>query len=466
MPKIRTVYTCQNCNYQASHWVGQCPQCGEWNTFIEDVVVSQNSKSGSHAGKGVTIAPIQLSKISTKNIKRLSSNISEFDRVLGGGFVPGQVVLLAGEPGIGKSTILTDIAKSLGDKKILYVAGEESPDQIKIRAERMGYPAENLFILQESGVEQIISVAEAEKDLALIIVDSVQTIYSDEIAGISGSLPQVRGCTQLLTMAAKRTGIPVVLVGHVNKEGVVAGPKVLEHIVDTILYLEGDPQHMFRMLRTSKNRFGPVSEVGIFEMQEKGMKEVKNPSELFLEEHVAGTSGSCIAVVMEGYRPLLFEVQALTIRTSFGYPRRTASGFNANRLQVLVATIEKRTGIDLSGHDIYLNIAGGFKISEYAADLAVCIAVISSVKDLPIKEKSVVYGEVGLNGEVRRVSHTEKRSKEAKKLGFEIIISPETAKSLNEAVSKALSKGYNLDSGKHAKQNTTESKRYNAVKPV
>ncbi|KKS75140.1 MAG: repair protein radA protein [candidate division WWE3 bacterium GW2011_GWA2_42_9] len=424
MPKIRTVYTCQNCNYQASHWVGQCPQCGEWNTFIEDVVVSQNSKSGSHAGKGVTIAPIQLSKISTKNIKRLSSNISEFDRVLGGGFVPGQVVLLAGEPGIGKSTILTDIAKSLGDKKILYVAGEESPDQIKIRAERMGYPAENLFILQESGVEQIISVAEAEKDLALIIVDSVQTIYSDEIAGISGSLPQVRGCTQLLTMAAKRTGIPVVLVGHVNKEGVVAGPKVLEHIVDTILYLEGDPQHMFRMLRTSKNRFGPVSEVGIFEMQEKGMKEVKNPSELFLEEHVAGTSGSCIAVVMEGYRPLLFEVQALTIRTSFGYPRRTASGFNANRLQVLVATIEKRTGIDLSGHDIYLNIAGGFKISEYAADLAVCIAVI------------------------------------------EIIISPETAKSLNEAVSKALSKGYNLDSGKHAKQNTTESKRYNAVKPV
>ena len=250
----------------------------------------------------------------------------------------------------------------------------------------------------------------------------------------------------------------------------MAGPKVLEHIVDTILYLEGDAQHMFRMLRTTKNRFGPVSEVGIFEMQEKGMKEVKNPSELFLEEHVAGTSGSCVTVVMEGYRPLLFEVQALTVRTSFGYPRRTASGLNANRLQVLVATIEKRTGIDLSGHDIYLNVAGGFKINEYAADLAVCLAVISSIKDLPMKEKSVVYGEVGLNGEIRRVSHSEKRSKEAKKLGFEKIISPETAKSLSEAVSKALSKGYNLDSGKHTKQNktkhTTEDKRNSPAKEL
>jgi len=465
MPKIKTVYTCQNCNYQSSQWVGQCPQCHEWNSFIEDVVaVSSGSRSGSRAGKSSVVTPVQLSKISTKNIKRLSSNISEFDRVLGGGFVPGQVVLLAGEPGIGKSTLLTDIAKSFGDKKILYVAGEESADQIKIRAERMNYAAENLYMLQESGVEQIISAIESAEDIALVIVDSVQTIYSEDIAGISGSLPQVRGCTQLITIAAKRTGVPVVLVGHVNKEGVVAGPKVLEHIVDTILYLEGDAQHMFRMLRTTKNRFGPVSEVGIFEMQEKGMKEVKNPSELFLEEHVAGTSGSCVTVVMEGYRPLLFEVQALTVRTSFGYPRRTASGLNANRLQVLVATIEKRTGIDLSGHDIYLNVAGGFKINEYAADLAVCLAVISSIKDLPMKEKSVVYGEVGLNGEVRRVSHSEKRSKEAKKLGFEKIISPETAKSLSEAVSKALSKGYNLDSGKHTKQITTEDKRNSPAK--
>ncbi len=453
MPKLKTIYTCKNCNYQSSHWVGQCPQCNEWNTFVEDVVaVNKGHKSISASGKTSFSTPVQLSKVSSKNVKRLSSGISEFDRVLGGGFVPGQVVLLAGEPGIGKSTLLTDLAKNLIPKKILYIAGEESADQIKLRTERMGYKAENLYMLQESGVEQIISAMENMEEVSLVIVDSVQTVYSEEIAGISGSLPQVRGCTQLITIAAKRTGVPVVLIGHVNKEGVVAGPKVLEHIVDTILYLEGDPQHMFRMLRTSKNRFGPVSEVGIFEMQEKGMQEVNNPSELFLEEHVGGTSGSCVTVVMEGYRPLLFEIQALTVRTSFGYPRRTASGFNANRLQVLVATIEKRTGIDLSGHDIYLNVAGGFKVSEYAADLAVCLAVISSVKDLPIKEKSVVYGEVGLNGEVRRVSHAEKRAKEAKKLGFEKIISPLTVKSLNKAVSEAMTIRYNQDSGQRTKK--------------
>ncbi len=465
MSKLKTVYTCQNCGYQSSHWVGQCPQCKEWNSLAEDVVaVGGGAKTSSRSAKRGASAPVQLSKISAKNIKRLSSNISEFDRVLGGGFVPGQVVLLAGEPGIGKSTLLTDISKSLKDQKILYVAGEESPDQIKIRAERMGYSAENLYLLNATGVEEIISSMETTRNLGLVIVDSVQAIYSEEIAGISGSLPQVRGCTQLITMAAKRMGVPVVLVGHVNKEGMVAGPKVLEHIVDTILYLEGDAQHMFRMLRTTKNRFGPVSEVGIFEMQEKGMREVKNPSELFLEEHVSGTSGSCITVVMEGYRPLLFEVQALTVRTSFGYPRRTASGFNANRLQVLVATIEKRTGIDLSGYDIYLNVAGGFKISEYAADLAVCLAIISSAKDLPVKEKSVVFGEIGLNGEVRRVSHSEKRAKEAQKLGFERIISPDTVKNLREAVSKGLSVGYNLDSAKRrAKDNkrTAPSKKGN-----
>ncbi len=393
-----------------------------------------------------TIRPVALSTVSPKNLKRLSSNIEEFDRVLGGGFVPGQVVLLAGEPGIGKSTILTDIAQALKDSSILYVAGEESVDQIKIRTERMGYKADNLKVFQEPNIEAIISALNSLPDTKLVIVDSVQTVYSDQINGIAGSLPQVRGCTQLLTIEAKRLGIPMVLVGHVNKEGVVAGPKVLEHIVDTILYLEGDSQHLFRMLRTNKNRFGPVSEVGLFEMTEAGMREVKNPSELFLDNQ-SKTSGSCVSVVMEGYRPLLFEVQALAVKTSFGYPKRTASGFNSNRLQVLIATIEKRTNINLGSYDIYLNVAGGFKIAEYAADLAVCMAIISSVKDLAVDERVAFFGEVGLNGEIRRVSHSEKRIKEAKRLGYLNVVSPENVKNLNEAVSKAFL-GYNQSSGK------------------
>lgn len=461
MSKVKTIYSCQNCSYQSTHWVGQCPQCKEWNTLIEDVVTESSFSKKSGSKKIKSVPPSQLSKISTKKIERMSTNISEFDRVLGGGFVPGQVVLLAGEPGIGKSTLLTDLARSLRDKKILYVAGEESVDQIKIRAERMGYSADNLYVSQEVEVGQITAVMEGMKDLSLVIIDSVQTVYSEEIMGNSGSLVQVRGCTQLITGTAKRTNIPVVLIGHVNKEGLVAGPKVLEHIVDTLLYLEGDSQHMFRMLRTSKNRFGAVSEVGVFEMAEKGMREVKNPSELFLEERVSNSPGSCVTVVMEGQRPLLFEVQALTVKTNFGYPKRTASGFNSNRLQVLVATIEKRTGIELNNYDIYLNVAGGFKINEYASDLAVCMAIISSVKDLPVKEKSVVYGEIGLNGEVRRVSHSEKRTREAKKLGFDVIISPETVKNLNEAVSKQLLVGYNLSNGKYQGSATRKAKEEN-----
>ncbi len=408
MPKIRTVYTCQNCAYQTSNWVGQCPSCKEWNTFIEDVVMdSPKTKTGHRAGSGSgmsSITPIKLADVISVPTQRLSTSIAEFDRVLGGGFVPGQVVLLAGEPGIGKSTLLTEISRSLGDNNLLYIAGEESVEQIKIRAQRMGYDAKNLYMLAETNVESIVSAIEtevnAESNIKLVIIDSVQTIYMDEVTGVAGSLTQVRGGTQILTAVAKRLGIPLVLVGHVTKEGVVAGPKVLEHIVDTVLYLEGDSQHMYRLLRTSKNRFGPVSEVGIFEMAEQGMKEITNPSELFLEQRMEGASGSCVTIVMEGYRPILFEVQALTVKTSFGYPRRTASGFNANRLQVLIATLEKRAGLNLSGHDVYLNIAGGFKVSEYAADLAVCLAIVSALKDIPIKKRTAVFGEVGLSVEI------------------------------------------------------------------
>jgi DNA repair protein RadA/Sms len=442
MTKLKTIYVCQRCAYTASQWVGQCPQCGEWNSFVEDVTqVSQKTKSGlvrSSGGKNIgSIKPIKLSDISSKPPKRLSSGVSEFDRVLGGGFVPGQVVLLSGEPGIGKSTILTEICKNLKENEVLYVCGEENIDQIKLRVSRMGYNAKNLTMFAETNLEAIDEVIRNSKDIKLIIIDSVQTLYSEDLTGIAGSITQVRGCTQVLTNTVKSLGIPMVLVGHVTKEGVVAGPKVLEHIVDTVLYLEGDSQHLYRILRTTKNRFGPVSEVGIFEMGESGMEEVPNPSKLFLEQRLEKSPGSCVTVVMEGYRPILFEIQALTIKTSFGYPKRTASGFNVNRLQVLLATLEKRLGLNLGTYDVYLNVAGGFKVNEYAVDLAVCLAIVSSINNKPLKEKTLAFGECGLNGEVRRVAHQDKRVKEARKLGYLNIISPERVRSISSALKTA-----------------------------
>jgi DNA repair protein RadA/Sms len=440
MPKFKTMYVCNNCGYTTSQWVGQCSECKQWNTFVEDIAM--DGIKGASSKSKIQFDPakvVELSKVSTKPVQRLSSNIEEFDRVLGGGFVPGQVILLAGDPGVGKSTLLTQICMKLSkDKKILYVCGEESVDQVKVRTSRMGYKGENLFLISETNVETISQAFESMEDLALVIVDSIQTSYSSEIAGMSGSISQIKGSTQLLTEVAKKTGIPVVLVGHVTKEGTVAGPKILEHIVDTVLQLEGDSQHMYRLLRTSKNRFGPVSEVGIFEMKESGMEEVANPSQMFLEQRLEKSSGSCVTVVMEGYRPLLFEVQALTTKTSFGYPRRTTSGFNNNRLLVLLAILEKRCGLNLSQYDVYVSVAGGFKISEYSADLAVCLAVASSLKDVPVKADTVVFGECGLNGEVRKVSHMEKRAKEANKLGYSNVVGPEKMRSINDAIKSAL----------------------------
>lgn len=417
--------------------MGQCPECGEWNSFVEDVVSAKESKQGSASSRNFD-RPVKLSSVSSEPPKRVPTGIGEFDRVLGGGFVPGQVVLLAGEPGVGKSTILTEISKSLKDTNVLYVCGEESAEQIKLRTARMNYDAENLLVLSETSAEAISNNIEKSEGVGLVIIDSIQTLFSEELLGAPGSLVQVRGCSQILTNTAKKVGIPVVLVGHVTKQGVVAGPKVLEHIVDTILYLEGDSQHLFRILRTSKNRFGAVSEVGIFEMEEGGMNEVKNPSELFLKQRDQNSSGSCITVVMEGNRPLLFEVQALTVPTSFGYPRRTSSGFSNNRLQVLIAVLERRAGLNLSSHDVYINIAGGFKVTEYAVDLAVCLAIASSLKDKPIKKEIVAFGECGLNGEIRKVSHQGKRSSEAGKLGYREIISSDNVRNIFEAVKKSL----------------------------
>lgn len=464
MAKPKSIYVCQSCEFENPQWLGQCPKCGEWNTFVETIVQTSSSGIGGTRGKksqnsSLVRKPIFLSKVKATEIKRQTSGSKEFDRVLGGGFVPGQVTLLAGEPGIGKSTLLTQIAKNIDgefnvssgkdkgkvkdkekNKKVLYVCGEESVNQVKIRAERMKYKGDNLMVISETDTEVIASTIDFESEnLGLIIVDSIQSLSTNDYMGFPGSVGQVRGGTQRLTQVAKQTGVPLILVGHVTKEGNVAGPKVLEHIVDTVLYLEGDSQHMFRILKTTKNRFGAVSEVGIFEMRDIGMIEVDNPSELFLSEKDKKAAGSCVSVVMEGFRPILFEIQALTTKTSFGYPVRTASGFNINRLKVLIAILEKRAEMDLSNHDVYVNIAGGFKVSEYATDLAVCLAIASSYKNKPIPSKTAAFGEVGLGGEIRKVTHQDKRVKEAKNLGYTDIVSPHNTRSVNEVVKKVLS---------------------------
>jgi len=432
MPKTRSIYICQKCEQQSPQWLGQCPKCEEWNTFVETIAPSASSKLSK--SKKNYINPVVLSDVVSTPPQRLLSGIGEFDRVLGGGLVPGQVILLAGDPGIGKSTLLTQIAKKLSGKKVLYVCGEESLEQIKIRATRLNYEANNLLMLPETDADVIAEVLKNTGSISLVIVDSIQTLTTVDLMGAAGSVGQVRGCTQKLATPAKAFSVPLILAGHVTKAGVISGPKVLEHLVDTVLYLEGDAQHMYRILKTVKNRFGAVSEVGIFEMGDSGLREVTNPSEMFLDERLKSTSGSCVTVVMEGFRPILFEIQALTTRTSFGYPRRTTSGFNANRLQVLIAILEKRLSLRLADYDVFVNVAGGFKVSEYACDLAVCFAIVSSLKDKPIAGNIAAFGECGLSGEIRKVSYQNKREQEAKKLGFTQVISPASVKSIWEAV--------------------------------
>ncbi len=435
MGSIKTLYVCQSCGHEITRWVGQCPSCGAWNTLVETVTAKKNTKTQSRSTAKIQM-PISLSKIISDVPKRISSNITEFDRVIGGGFVPGQVVLLSGDPGVGKSTLLTQLANKLSDEKVLYVCGEENLGQVKIRAARMNYKAENLYAISETDVDSVVDVIKQTPELSLIIVDSIQSMLCTDLTGVAGSVGQVKECAQRLTLVAKEVSIPIIIVGHVTKEGTVAGPKVLEHIVDTVLYLEGDSQHLFRILRTTKNRFGPVSEIGVFEMDESGMLEVSNPSQLFLSERSAEKVGSCITVIMEGYRPLLFEVQALAIKTNFGYPKRTTSGFNANRLQVLIAVLEKCCGVHLSSYDVYLNVAGGFKINENAADLAVCLAVVSSIKNIPLVDV-VAFGECGLLGEIRKVPQLQQRINEAKKMGFTHILAPENIRSISQAIREA-----------------------------
>ncbi len=403
--------------------MGKCPDCGEWNTLVEEKESGWSSRPGMSGKKpGGRSQPIPLTEVKGEEGRRTSSGIGEFDRVLGGGLVAGSLVLIGGDPGIGKSTLLLQAAAGLGGS-VLYVSGEESPEQIKIRAERMGIQSHEVMLLPETSIESVIDIASGMTPGA-VVVDSVQTVYSSELQSAQGSVGQVRECAARMMYYAKTSGVPVFLIGHVTKEGAIAGPRVLEHIVDTVLYFEGDRGHPYRILRAVKNRFGSTNEIGVFEMSDSGLVEIENPSELFLSERPKGVSGSVVAASIEGTRPLLVEIQALVSSTNFGVPRRTSIGFDFQRVNLLVAVLEKLGGLQLGGMDIFTNVVGGLKLVEPAVDLAVVLAISSSLKEVPVDVDVLVFGEVGLNGEIRAVSQAETRLKEASKIGFKRAIVP------------------------------------------
>ena len=435
MVKQVTRFICQKCGFESLKWQGQCEGCNEWNSLVETVVASKkggNPTSPRLRGAG----PVKLSQVKSKDVDRVSTGIGELDRVLGKGMVPGSVVLLAGEPGIGKSTLLTQLSLSL-KREVLYVCGEESPEQIKIRIDRLaGTKAESgLSFLAETNVDEVVaSVQNLAKKPGLVIVDSVQTMNTGDLTGMAGSVGQVRECSHRLLKMAKELNVTVFLVGHVTKQGSIAGPKVLEHLVDTVLYLEGDKKHVFRILRAQKNRFGSVDEVGVFLMSDKGLTEVSNPSDVFLEERQKNEAGSIVVATMEGTRPVLVEVQALVVPSQLAMPRRVGTGVDQRRLQLLVAVLTKKCRLPLGTMDVYVNVAGGLKLNEPAADLGICMAIASSYKNKPLVRNTAVFGEVGLLGEIRRVSFGEKRVKEAKKLGYSRVISPEKVKTVRDAV--------------------------------
>lgn len=420
----KSIFFCQNCGHEESKWLGQCPMCKEWNTFVEEkVTMSKTVEAAKSRGE---LEVVTLSSISTTEDERIKTGIGELDRVLGGGIVPGSLVLVGGDPGIGKSTLLLQVCQRLAEnkKKVLYISGEESLKQIKLRANRMGDFSENLYLLCETNLDLIRTVIEREKP-ATVIIDSIQTMYNEAVGSAPGSVSQVRESTNILMQLAKGLNISIFIVGHVTKEGTVAGPRVLEHMVDTVLYFEGDRHASYRILRGVKNRFGSTNEIGVFEMRRSGLAEVENPSEFMLNGKPEHASGSVVACAMEGTRPMLMEIQALVCKTNFGMPRRTAAGFDYNRVNLLMAVLEKRIGLPLSGYDAYVNIAGGIKMNEPAADLGIVMAIASSYKNQPIAEDTIVFGEVGLSGEVRAVTMPEQRIAEAKKLGFKTCLLPE-----------------------------------------
>ncbi len=422
--KLKTKFTCQNCGYSSPKWLGKCPDCGMWNTMIEEIVNTAKLKSDRKSLLNSKSADLVLmSEVKGNDEPRLKTGIEEFDRVLGGGIVAGSVVLIGGDPGIGKSTLMLQVADKIKNKKILYVSGEESATQIKLRCERLDYHLNNFYLLSETNLEIISSVIDNENP-DLIVIDSIQTIFRPDIESSPGTIVQLRESTSYLIKIAKFQNIPVMLVGHITKDGAIAGPKVLEHMVDTVLQFEGERTHLYRILRGIKNRFGSTNEIGIFEMTDKGLREVQNPSEVFLSQRNYGASGCVISASIEGTRPILIEVQALVTSTSYGIPQRTSMGFDYKRLNIIIAILEKKLGIFLSKYDIFLNIAGGVKIDEPAIDLAVALSIYSSFKDIPVDSETVVIGELGLSGEVRTISYIEKRISEATKLGFKQIILP------------------------------------------
>lgn len=441
MAKSKTVYICQSCGQEYPKWSGQCAGCGKWNTMVETVVSTKLKTQSAKLKAGNFVKPIKLTEIQSQQIGRVSSGIGELDRVLGEGIVSGEVVLVAGSPGMGKSTLLTQLGLGLEGKKVVYVCGEESPTQVKLRTNRLlgrKKPASNLFLLPETNTESVIaSLEQAKPDL--VIIDSIQAMWTERLTGVAGSVGQVRESANLLTQFAKANQVPLFLVGHVTKEGSIAGPKVLEHLVDVVLYLEGDGKHEFRLVRTVKNRFGSTDEVGVFTMSDQGMIEVTNPSEIFLPETTRGNNpGSVVTVSLQGTRPVLVEIQALVTSTSLSIPRRVGTGVDQRRLQVLCAILQKHAGLRLSDKDVYVNVAGGLTLREPAADLAVCLSIAGSYKDKPVQRGTVAIGEVGLLGEIRRVAFLDKRIKEAKSQGFSHIVTHETASHIRSLLTKLL----------------------------
>ena len=422
--KTKSVFVCNQCGFETPKWLGKCPGCGEWNTLEEETRVQQPASQTAKAERSAPVRSFALSEIEPDNELRYKTGMAELDRVLGGGIVKGSLVLLSGDPGIGKSTILLQVCKVIGQKmNVLYVSGEESYSQIKLRADRLGVSAPGLRLLCETDMQAIGEHIMEEKP-DLVIIDSVQTMNHADLSSSPGSVTQVRECTALLMRTAKSLSIPVILVGHVNKDGNIAGPKVLEHIVDAVLYFEGERNLSFRILRAVKNRYGSTNEIGVFEMTDRGLEEVKNPSEMLIAGRPKNTPGTCVACVMEGSRPLLAEIQGLVTPTSFGNPRRMSNGFDYNRMAMLLAVLEKRGGYFFNNMDVYINVVGGMKLDEPALDLTIAMALVSSLKDYAIRDDVLAFGEIGLAGEIRAISHCEQRLKEAARLGFTRCIVP------------------------------------------
>lgn len=424
LKKEKTVYFCNNCGSESSKWLGRCPQCGEWNTLVETTIQPENSTTFSFA-KGETPVAHGLKDVLFSEVERISSGYEEVDRVLGGGIVPGALLLLGGDPGIGKSTLLLQISHYVAQQEgtVLYVSGEESPGQIKLRADRLQISGDGVSVLADTQIDRIMS--EAKKvNPKLLVIDSIQTMYNTRVDSMPGSVGQVKECTAALLRFAKESGIPVVIIGHVTKDGAIAGPRMLEHMVDVVLYFEGERSYQFRVLKAIKNRFGSTSETGIFNMEGEGLVELLNPSEALLAERSDAESGSAIMAFLEGQRPILVEVQSLVVATSFGIPRRTSNGYDLNRLLVLLAVLEKRAHLSLGNKDVYVNVVGGLKIGEPACDLAMAIAIASNLKERPVPSHMVIMGEVGLTGNIRSIPRIEQRVQAAVKMGFTTFIVP------------------------------------------